>query len=688
MSIKIGSRTFNNIGDLEQLVVHAATEYELNGYVEDFEGVEIKDTEYDELYKQLKKLNPKSVAFKGTSPSLAPAKGSVVVHDPPMTSIAKADGDDKEEIYHRWIADCAKRLGKKSSEVQIAESFKHDGVAVRVNYVKGKLHSAGLRPRDGIHGSDVTRHMKYVKGVPTKLPLSLTLSLNGEIECWDRDFEAVNAAQDEAGEESYKNPRNYTAGCMNRDDEEENKNAGLRIAFYSITGFDSWNKYYATEVERAQWAKENLELGDFYIDFKNHSFKNLAIMEQQSKKLPFYTDGVVLKVNDLEDQLDLGHTGDDSINSPRGAIAWKFVEETADATVSSIEWNASRTGRVVPTAIFDTPFLLADTENTRATCNNYGWMESQGLGPGAKVRCKKGGKIIPNIMQVLKPVKNLGAPKKCPTCSCALDLITSSSGNKDLICPNEDCAAKQVKGWMFYIAKLGGKGLGLSAMEKILHTGKVKNLPDLYTLTFDDLTGVGFGERQAVLALATIFNITPEKDSDELVHKIESARKSKFNIEAWKFFAALGIPGAGETVGKTLVSHYKDFDSIMFASEDDLLAISGIGPATAQSIVQYFDKNNLVVNKLLKMFILELPKSGKMTGKNFCLTGSFSLGKKYWQEKIENLGGSVQSSVGRTTTYLVQEHGKSDGSPSEKELKAKKMGVPIISVADLEEILE
>ncbi len=694
MKFQVGYRVFESVKDLENLIVHAATEYELNGYAEDLNGVEISDLEYDDLYRCLKEANPTSFVFKGTSPSLASTKGKVVKHDPPMTSIAKADGDMKKDIYTRWLTDCCKRLGIKSSELEVAQSYKHDGVAIRVNYVKGKLHSAGLRPRDGVNGSDVTRHMKYIKGVPSKLPIPLTLSLNGEIECWDKDFILVNESQDAAGEELYKNPRNYTAGCMNRDDAEENKEARLRVAFYSITGFDDWKDYYSTEIERFKWAKSSkgLNLQDenghsYFVEVEEHQFDCLAEMEEQSKNLPYYTDGVVLKVNNLEWQEDLGHTGDDSINAPRGAIAWKFSEETADAIVSGIEWNASRTGRVVPTAIFDKPFILADTENTRATCNNYGWMESQGLGPGAKVRCKKGGKIIPNIMQVLKPVSSVGAPKKCPTCSGKVEVVVSDSGNKDLICSNRDCGAKHIKSWMFYISKLGGKGLGLSAMEKILQTGKVKSLADLYSLTYDDLIKVGFGERQAVLALATIFILPPDKSSERLLDQIEKARDSTATIEAWKFFAALGIPGAGETVGKTLVSHFKNFEKIRNATESELLSISGIGPATATAIVEYFEENDEIVQELLYHFDLELPKSGKLTGKNFCLTGNFTLGKKHWQQLIEEKGGNIQSSVGRTTNYLVQEHGKNDGSPSEKESKASKLGVPVISVIDLQKII-
>jgi DNA ligase (NAD+) len=166
------------------------------------------------------------------------------------------------------------------------------------------------------------------------------------------------------------------------------------------------------------------------------------------------------------------------------------------------------------------------------------------------------------------------------------------------------------------------------------------------------------------------------------------ARKNKRLIEAWKFFASLGIPGAGETAGKALVSHYKDFKKISEATVEDLLKISGIGPATAEAIVEYFQNNGSTVNLLLNRFDLEIPQTGKLTGRNFCLTGSFTKGKKHWESLIQGQGGNIQSSVGKATNYLVQEHGKNDGSPSEKEVKAGKLGVPVISVSDLQKILE
>jgi len=695
MSITVGSRTFADVDALEKLVIHAATEYELNGYVEDFDGTEITDPEYDALHRELKTRRPKSIAFEGTSPSTAKTKGDVVVHDPPMTSISKADGtqEEKEAIYQKWIEACAQRLGVDPKKLTLAGSYKRDGVAIRVNYVKGKLVSAGLRPRDGINGTDVTRHAPNILGVPKQLPHPFTLSLNGEIECWFDDFDKVNAEREEEGEDTYKNPRNYTAGCLGRDDPKETENARLRIGFYSITGFDDWQKYYKTEVERAKWAnsEEGLNLQDdkgkgFFVQVRIHKFEHLAMMEAHAPKLPYYTDGVVLKVNDLELQEELGHTGDDPVNEPRGALAWKYEEETAEAVVSSIEWNASRTGRVVPTAIFDEPFVLADTENTRATCNNYGWMEAQGLGPGAKVKTKKGGKIIPNIMEVLTPVKDIGAPTQCPTCQSKLKLQVSASGNKDLLCENEACAAKHIKGFIFYLQQLGCKGLGGAAMAQIIHHGKVKTLDTLYDLTEQDLLDAGFSERQAVLALATIFKVKPQKDDDKLRAAIEKARSEKLVVQGWVFFSSLGIPGAGKTAGKALVPHFGDFDKIVTATKEQLLEVEGIGETTAENIVKYFSTNDGIIGTLLANHVeLEMPKTGKLSGTNFVLTGDFDLGKKHWEDRIAELGGNCQSSVGSKTNYVVKQHGS--GSISSKEKKAIEKNIPVLTVGDLEKML-
>jgi len=684
-AITIGIRTFQAVEQLEKLVVHLATEYDLGNPCQDFDGSDVSDPEYDELYKQLKKLKPHSAAFKGTSPSTVKPTGDIVIHDPPMTSIAKADGDDKKQLYLNWFKDCATRLGHK---VKVVQTYKHDGVAIRVNYEKGKLVSAGLRPRGGIEGSDVTGHMKYIEGVPDVLPKPLTLSLNGELECLKSVFEKINEQRDKDGEEPYKNPRNYTAGCMGRDDPEEIKNSGISVTFYSITGFDDWQKYYTDEIGRAKWANQNkgLNLGGSFVQVRPHRFEDLQKMEDAVSKLDYEVDGVVLKVSDLEEQEQLGNHGDDPVKEPRGALAWKFAEEVAVAEIQHLEWNASRTGRVVPKAIFVNSVDLADTEVSMATVNNYGWAQAMGVGKGAKVEVKKAGKIIPNVCNVVQPAK-FESPDNCPTCGSTLSLETSDSGCQDLICHNDDCGAKHIKAWVFYFQTLGAKGLGESAMEKILHSGKVKSLADFYTITVQDLLDADFSARQAHLALCTIHMLKPSKDDDKMAMAITSAKSQKKKFQAWQFFAALGISGAGKTAGKTLIDAWGSFDRIRTATPDDLVAVDGIGPTTADAIYKYFKAKDSVIQALLDHVELELPKTGKLSGKTFALTGSFDEGKKRWEAAIHDEGGKTSSSVGSKTDYLLLQNGKTDGSPSAKERAAASKGVPVISVSDLQKML-
>lgn len=712
-TITAGNRTFKDVDALERLVIHAATEYEINGYVEDFDGTEVTDPEYDNLHAELKKLKPDSEAFKGTSPSTAKVAGGVVVHDPPMTSIAKADERKDEtriDIYNKWLEDMARLLNKKlgkdieiggvavrtPGELVISQTFKRDGVALRVNYVKGKLKSAGLRPRDGVNGTDVTRHAANLIGVPKELPHPFTLSLNGEIECHLSDFDKINAARDADGDDPYKNPRAYTNGVMGRSDAKESKGSRLRVAWLSITGFDEEETYYTSYGEMARWANSETGLnlqdedgkGYFVRVMKHSSYDELLKMEEKAKQLWYYTDGVVLKINDIDEYLELGHSGDDPVNPPRGALAWKYEEPEAEATITGMEWNASRTGRVVPTALFAKPFVLADTSNSRATANNYGWMEARGIGVGAVVKCKKAGKIIPNICGVVTPAQ-FDPPTECPACQSKLRIFISDSGNKDLRCDNKDCGAKHIHGWIHYVSNMGGKGLGTAAMELILLTGKVKSVADLYSLTEDDLRAEKrFSAREALLALAAIFVVEPVKSDSVLRKRIEDARKTKQQIEGWKFFAALGISGAGRTAGKALTAHFDDFDGIVQASVSELEKVDGIGSTTAQAIYDFFNNGgDAIVDQLLEQVELILPKKGKLSGTNFVLTGTFDLGKVHWEDKIEEQGGNIQSSVGKKTNYLVLQHGKPDGTLSGKQKKAADLGVEIISVPDLEKIL-
>jgi len=567
--------------DLEKLVIHLATQYDQGLSCVDFDGEPVSDAQYDALVKKLKVALPDSPAFSigSTSPSTFTPNGKLVVHSPPMTSIAKADGGDKVKIYENWIKDCCSRLNYTYPPPPDAfsQTYKHDGVALRINYVKGKLTSAGLRPRDGVNGIDVTENVKHVIGVPTQLPLPVTLSINGELECYKSDFDSVNAALAAAGEELRKNPRNHTYGSINQQkDPSKTADGKVRFCGYSITGFDDSAKYYTTELERAKWVNQVLKVP--FVRVNLHKFEDLAIMEDKSVGLDYEVDGIVLKVNNLEDQEQLGNSGDDPTGDPRGALAWKFAEECKIAEVKEIEWNTSRTGRVTPVAVFKDAIQLAGTSVSRATCSNIGWLRRMKIGVGTKVKVIKAGKIIPKVIEVMSGQASAYTPIRCPACDASLSEVQGHGENVDLMCQSTNCTAKKVSSIAFYLTAMGTKGLGESKIELMVSNKLIKSLADLYTLSVDDLVqNDGSGEpiftvREALLALATIHMVKPVDDNVKLTTAIEKAVKKKKLVPAWQFFGSLGIEGAGKTVGKQLVEVYKDFDKIMEATEDELLA--------------------------------------------------------------------------------------------------------------------
>lgn len=387
---------------LEKLVIHLATLYELDQPCVDFDGDIVEDSDYDTMYRVLKESKPDSDAFaKGTtSPSTYQPTGTdLVTHNPPMTSIAKADGtlDEKNDIYKKWMSTCEKMLGHKP---RIVQTHKHDGIACSIVYKNGQLHEAGLRPRGGIKGVNVTENIKYIKGVPTTLPLPLTLTIHGELECLHDDFVRVQRTLKDTGEVLRANPRNHTAGAINQQKDPSKTSDGL-VSFmgYNIVSFDNADTYYTTHAGMAKWVNKELRIP--FVRTMPHKYDDLATMEASIKQLPYEVDGVVLKVDNIEDYEQLGHHGDDPVGEPRGALAWKFEEERAQAVVDHIEWNTSRTGRVTLVVVFEVPVILAGTMVGRAICSDVGWIRRMRVGKGTVVSVYKAGKIIPKIESVI-----------------------------------------------------------------------------------------------------------------------------------------------------------------------------------------------------------------------------------------------------------------------------------------------
>jgi len=658
----------------------------------------VPDNVYDAMRATLELLAPDSKVFDNVTASTLQNTSNKIKHDPPMTSISKANGtlDEKNDKLKKWLKDCCTELKydpKKNSDKdpQFVTSYKHDGVAMALYYKDGKLVNAGLRPNDGVTADCVTENAKFIDGITEKLPLPVTCRIRGEVECLIPVFDEIvkdiekNGKKNKVGWTNKKppaNPRNYAAGGIRQfDDPTVTKKRRLRFTAYAIDNFD--NPPYKTEIERAKWCSK--ELGIRFVYFKPFHYKNLAKMENEVPDLNHEVDGIVISVNNIEDCEQLGTHGNSATGNPKGKIAWKFKDKSAVVTVKNIRWQTGRTGRVTPVLEFD-GVQLAGTTVSNCTAHNYGIIRHDGIGVGAKVRIIKSGKIIPKIIKVEKKADNVTWPKNCPSCGQSLDLVEGNTGT-DLVCNNNTCPAQNVQTLTHYLMTFGVKGIGNSLTERMVSSGLVSCPADFYALEADDLIDAGFTERIAILTVARIHmieNADKTKNNDKLLGKIGKAKSKAKTIPLAKLFAALGIGGASKGTGRSLAEYFDTFEDIRNASVDDLVKAEDVGDITAIAVHDYFEENKDDIDELLKYVEIELPKTGKLSGKNFVFTGAPPDGKGKWIAAVENEGGIVKSSVSKKIDYIIV-----GSDPGSKAIKAKEMkasGHPLVIIEDIEDL--
>lgn len=653
-----------------------------------YTGDVVLDNEYDALKKYLFFVFPESKIFTTVTASKAKTGEKKVIHDPPMTSINKCNGteEDKKKVLFKWFEDCRKIdmdiSGQKSYPGWLANffsmSFKHDGLALSLEYENGILVKAGLRSKSGKDGINVTDKTRYIKGIPQQLPLPLTCKIRGEVETTISEFQRVSEL---LGDNAKANPRAHTAGSMNQKTAEQMKDRGLSFIAYNILSLK--DPPYTSEIERAEWVTRVLKLN--FVKTISFSIDKLETFEAQHRKLNFKVDGVVISINDFELQGEMGQSGNKDTGNPKGKMAWKFKDEIKTTVIKDIVWQTGRTGHVTPVLIID-PIQLEGTTVSKCTAHNVGIIKHNKIGIGSKVEIIKSGKIIPKLHKVTEAKGKVEYPKECP--SCGDNLIEEAGSNKALalVCDNAECPAQNIKNLNHYLKILGVKGIAGSTINKLADAGLVQKRSDFYKLTLDTLLNNGITERTAVLILARVWMIpSPEQEKDNSVLKDKLKSISTIIIPMEKFFASFGMDGAGKEVGRLLSKKYHDFDKIRSLTTSDLEAVDGIGFITANSVVNFFQTNKDEIDELLKFVIPEAPKgkSGKFNGKKFVLSGSLSMGKEFWKTEIENQGGEVKSSVGRRIDYLIA----GDGSGAKSE-KAEKLGIPILEEEEIEKMLK
>lgn len=636
-----------------------------NYYVMD--NATISDYDFDIKLKVLQELEEKYPEYFDSSSPTQRVGGAVtknfetIVHEQRMYSL---DNSYSKEDLEDW----EKRVKKLvDGEIQYTCELKYDGASISLTYENGSLIKAVTRG-DGFQGDNVTANIKTIKSIPLKLEGNYPpkFDIRGEIVLPFIGFNKMNEERIANGEEPYRNPRNTASGSLKLQDSAEVAKRPLECLLYNLTGANLGVKTQFESLESARtWGFKVPKIAKLAHSIKD-VLEFIAYWDEHRHDLPYETDGVVVKVNNLQQQEELGYTA----KAPRWAIAYKFKAEQVATILNSITYQVGRTGAITPVANLE-PVELAGTTVKRASLHNADQIEKLDIRVGDEVYVEKGGEIIPKILGVnlaLRPLNSLPTQyiSQCPECETEL---VRQEGEAQHYCPNYNGCRPQIIGRIqHFISRkaMDIDGLGGETVALLVNEGLITNYSDLYTLTKDQVLPL---ERMA------------EKSAVNLIKGIEQSK----NIPFERVLFALGIRYVGETVAKKIVKHYKNIDAIIAATEDDLITVDEIGIRIAESVASFFkSENNIrVVNKLKSVGLqLELSaaqlsaQTDKLKGDIVVVSGVFhTVSRTELKKLIENNGGKVSSSISKKTTYIVA--GDSMG-PSKKE-KADKLGVKLIS---------
>lgn len=637
----------------------------------------ISDYEFDQLLEELQKLETQ---FPEYASDLSPTKrvgGDItkkfetVVHRFPMLSLSNSYS---EEEIKEW-EDRLKKLAE--GPIEYVCELKYDGVAIGIRYLNGKLDRAVTRG-DGTQGEDVTNNVKTIRTIPLQLKgnYAADFEIRGEIFFPKANFEAMNKQREENGEPLFANPRNSASGTLKSQDSKVVAERGLDCYLYGVYGEDlNFESHFESVNSVRDWGFKTPLAKDKYIAKVQSIDEIMDFIHYWDKArydLPFDIDGIVIKVNNYEQQADLGFTA----KSPRWAIAYKFKAERVATTLESVSYQVGRTGAITPVANL-TPILLGGTVVKRASLHNADQIEKLNLHLNDEVYVEKGGEIIPKIVGVNLEKRNPSTQEiqfieNCPECNSTL---IRREGEVQHFCPNELSCPPQVKGRMEHF--IGRKmmnidGLGAETIDLLYQQNLVRNVADLYDLTFDQLLAL---ERMA------------EKSANNLLKGLQDSK----NIPFERVLFALGIRFVGETVAKKLTAAFKNIDALSKASFDELILVDEIGEKIAISVQEYFaDESAQEIIRRLKAIGLQFEieevelASNKLEGKTFVVSGVFSkFSRDEIKELIEQNGGKNVGSISAKTSYVLA--GENMG-PAKLE-KASSLGIPIISENDFEEMI-
>ena len=631
----------------------------------------ISDFEFDQKLKQLEDLENQYPEYLDQNSPTQRVGGIItknfntVVHDYRMYSL---DNSYSKEDLSDWETRIQKVLGNVL--LQYTCELKYDGASISITYENGKLKRAITRG-DGFQGDDVTANIKTIKSIPLKLKgdFPVRFDIRGEIILPFKGFEKMNQELIEIGETPYSNPRNTASGSLKLQDSSEVAKRPLECLLYFIVGN---NLKVTSQYEGLQAAIKwgfKVPKEAKLTNSMEEVFDYINYWDTHRHNLPYETDGVVIKVNDFQQQEELGYTA----KSPRWAMAFKFKSEQVSTVLNSISYQVGRTGSITPVANLQ-PVQLAGTIVKRASLHNADQIKKLDIRVGDSVFVEKGGEIIPKIIEVDLSKRSATSATTvyithCPECNSKLVRI---EGEANHYCPNFYGCPPQIIGRIqHYISRkaMDIEGLGGETVALLFNNGLIKDYADLYELTAEKILPL---ERMA------------QKSAENLMLGVQKSKEVSFE----RVLFALGIRYVGETVAKKLAKHYKTIDALQSASLIDLILVDEIGDKIAKSVIDFFENHeNLKIIFRLKAYGVQLKliekynpnASNKLSGKTFVVSGVFSIfSRDDLKKSIEDNGGKVGSSISAKTDFVVA----GDNMGPAKLEKANQLKVSIISETD------
>lgn len=640
----------------------------------------ISDQEFDHLLRELQDLeHAHPEAFDPNSPTQRVGSDlnnefQTVLHRRPMLSLSNTYNRQEVQEFYERISE-----GLQGAPFQICCELKFDGLSISLHYREGKLYQAVTRG-DGVQGDDVTQNIRTIQSIPLQLAQGTDypdeFEIRGEVLMPWASFDRLNQQRALAEEPLFANPRNAASGTLKSKDSRVVAQRGLDAYLYYLLGDDIPGDGHFQNLQAARsWGfkvSEHLKLADNLQEV----FDFIDYWDTERRNLPVATDGIVLKVNSLQQQKSLGMTA----KSPRWAIAYKFQAEQACTTLRDVIYQVGRTGAVTPVAIMD-PVQLAGTTVRRATLHNADVIQSLDLHMGDQVLVEKGGEIIPKIVAVAPESLSAerGLPVRfvdnCPACGTPLIRIPGEAAH---YCPNDASCPPLIMGRIeHFISRkaMNIQSLGPETVDEYFNQGLIRDAADLYTLTEEQLLNETASNR---------------KSAQKILQSIQESR----NVPFERVLYAIGIRFVGEIAARTLARHFGHIDALASATAESITEINGIGTVIAQSVIRFFSepKNQAFVQRLkeagLQMQISEEQanaQSNLLQGQSVVISGVFKHhSRDEYKAIIEQHGGRNVGSISAKTSFILA--GENMG-PSKLE-KANKLGIRIMNEDEFLEILE